>query len=63
MTLRHKTMWGLVRCAARSGTGREAEIRAGGSARGRLEIGAASLDTGNAKRDKHLALGGLLQRR
>jgi polyisoprenoid-binding protein YceI len=25
-----------------------------GSARGRLEIGAASLDTGNAKRDKHL---------
>ena len=57
VSLRSKTMWGLVTpCAARS---RElagsAEILPGGAARGRLEIGAASLDTKNAKRDRHLA--------
>src|SRR6266536_3178300 len=32
-----------------------AEILPGGAGRGRLEIGAASLDTKNAKRDRHLA--------
>ncbi len=55
VTLRHKTMWGLgtVRGAFGDLAG-SAEIGADGSARGRLEIGAASLDTGNAKRDKHL---------
>ena len=55
VTLRHKTMWGLstVRGAFGELAG-QADIGADGSARGRLEIGAASLDTGNAKRDKHL---------
>jgi polyisoprenoid-binding protein YceI len=55
VALRHKTMWGLVTVrgtfADLSGTG---EILPDGSAHGRLEIGAASLSTNNAKRDKHL---------
>jgi polyisoprenoid-binding protein YceI len=55
VTLRHKTMWGLVTVRGAFGDlAGQAEIGADGSARGRLEIGAASLDTGNAKRDKHL---------
>ena len=55
VTLRHKTMWGLVTVRGTFGDlAGQAEIGADGSARGRLEIGAASLDTGNAKRDKHL---------
>lgn len=55
VTLRHKSMWGLVTVRGAFGDlAGQAEIGADGSARGRLEIGAASLDTGNAKRDKHL---------
>ena len=55
VTLRHKTMWGLVTVRGAFGDlAGQAEIGADGSARGRLEIGAASLDTRNAKRDKHL---------
>ena len=55
VTLRHKTLWGLSTVRGSFGElGGQAEIGADGSARGRLEIGAASLDTGNAKRDKHL---------
>jgi polyisoprenoid-binding protein YceI len=55
VTLRHKTMWGLVTVRGAFGDlAGSAEVGADGSARGRLEIGAASLDTGNAKRDKHL---------
>jgi polyisoprenoid-binding protein YceI len=55
VTLRHKTMWGLVTVRGTfGGLAGDAEIGADGSARGRPEIGAASLDTGNAKRDKHL---------
>jgi polyisoprenoid-binding protein YceI len=55
VTLRHKTMWGLVTVRGTFGDlAGQAEVAADGSARGRLEIGAASLDTGNAKRDKHL---------
>jgi polyisoprenoid-binding protein YceI len=52
---RHKTMWGLatVRGTLAELTG-TAEILADGSARGRLEIAAASLNTKNAKRDEHL---------
>ena len=49
-------MWGLV--TVRGGFGElagSAEIVPGGAARGRLEIGAASLNTKNAKRDRHLA--------
>jgi polyisoprenoid-binding protein YceI len=54
-TFRHKTIWGLVTVrgsfsAIRGG----GEIHADGSASGRLEIDAASVDTGNAKRDTHL---------
>src|ERR1039457_2910828 len=51
VALRHKTMWGRGTFADLSGTG---EILPDGSAHGRLEIGAASLSTNNAKRDKHL---------
>lgn len=55
VSLRHKTMWGLVTVRGTfsevSGVG---EILPDGSAQGRLEIGAASLETKNAKRDKHL---------
>jgi len=55
VALRHKTMWGLVTVRGTfsdlSGTG---EILPDGSAHGRLEIGAASPNTNNAKRDKHL---------
>ncbi len=55
VTLRHKTMWGLATVRGTFGDlAGQAEIAADGSARGRLQIGAASLDTGNARRDKHL---------
>lgn len=51
----HKTFWGLATVRGEfgdlSGT---AEILADGSANGRLEIGAHSLNTKNPKRDKHL---------
>src|ERR1700733_2131761 len=54
--LHSKTMWGLVTVRGAFGElAGSAEIAAGGAARGRLEIGAASLNTKNAKRDKHLA--------
>jgi polyisoprenoid-binding protein YceI len=55
VTFTHKTIWGLVTVRGGftdlSGT---AEIKADGSAHGRLEIGAASLNTKNRKRDEHL---------
>jgi len=55
VTFSHKTFWGLVSVRGGfsdlSGT---AEILADGSAHGRLEIGAASLNTKNRKRDEHL---------
>jgi polyisoprenoid-binding protein YceI len=56
VSLRSKSMWGLV--TVRGGFGElagSAEVLPGGAARGRLEIGAASLNTKNAKRDRHLA--------
>jgi polyisoprenoid-binding protein YceI len=53
--VQHKTMWGLVNVkgvfAQVSGEG---EVLAGGGAHGSVTIDAASLDTKNAKRDKHL---------
>lgn len=56
VTLRSKTMWGLVTVRGSFGElAGNAEILPGGAARGRLEIGAASLNTKNAKRDRHLA--------
>ena len=56
VSLHSKTMWGLA--TVRGAFGKlagSAEILPGGAARGRLEIGAASLNTKNAKRDRHLA--------
>src|SRR6202043_4078394 len=52
---RHKPIWGLptVRGTFSDLTGR-AEILPDGSARGQVDIGAASLNTKNAKRDTHL---------
>ena len=56
VSLRSKTMWGLATVRGAFGElAGSAEIRPGGAARGRLEIGAASLNTKNAKRDRHLA--------
>ena len=52
---RHKTVWGLVTVRGTfSDLAGRAEILPDGPARGRLDIGAASLNTKNAKRDKHL---------
>src|ERR1017187_2688241 len=52
---RHKTIWGLVTLHGLfSDLVGRAEGRPDGAARGRLDIGAASLNTKNAKRDKHL---------
>ena len=55
VTFSHKTIWGLVSVRGGfsdlSGT---AEILADGSAHGQLEIGTASLNTKNRKRDEHL---------
>jgi polyisoprenoid-binding protein YceI len=55
VSITHKTIWGLAQVRGSfsklSGT---AEILPDGSARGRFEIDAASIDTKNAKRDKHL---------
>jgi polyisoprenoid-binding protein YceI len=58
VTISHKTMWGLVTVRGGfSDLGGTAEILADGSAHGRLEIGAASLNTKNRKRDEHLRSG------
>ncbi|MFE0511160.1 YceI family protein [Streptomyces sp. NPDC058964] len=55
VALRHRTFWGLVTVkgtfAAVSGHG---EVRPDGTATGTVTLEAASLDTGNAKRDTHL---------
>ncbi|MFF2996384.1 YceI family protein [Streptomyces sp. NPDC057950] len=55
VVIRHKTMWGLVTVkgvfAAVTGEG---EVQADGTARGTVTLDAASLDTKNGKRDKHL---------
>lgn len=56
VSLRSKTMWGLATVRGAFGElAGSAEILPGGAARGRLEIGSASLNTKNAKRDRHLA--------
>ncbi|MFF5956152.1 YceI family protein [Streptomyces luteogriseus] len=53
--IRHKTMWGLVTVKGALGAvGGTGEVRPDGSAVGTLTFDAASLDTGNAKRDTHL---------
>ncbi|MGH3403826.1 MAG: YceI family protein [Streptosporangiaceae bacterium] len=55
VTLRSKSVWGLVpvKGAFREVAGR-GTVGPAGEVSGRIEIGAASVDTGNAKRDKHL---------
>ncbi|MFJ8058829.1 YceI family protein [Streptomyces sp. NPDC096142] len=51
----HKTMWGLVTVKGTFGTlSGQGEVRGDGSAIGTVTLDAASLDTKNAKRDKHL---------
>jgi polyisoprenoid-binding protein YceI len=51
----HKTIWGLVTVRGTfTGISGSGEIAADGSARGQLEIDAASLDTKHGQRDKHL---------
>jgi polyisoprenoid-binding protein YceI len=55
VTLRSKSMWGL---APVKGTFREVSgrgtVSAAGQVGGRIEVGAASIDTGLARRDTHL---------
>lgn len=55
VALKHKTMWGMVTVKGAftkfSGQG---EVRGDGTVRGTVTLDAASLDTKNAKRDKHL---------
>ena len=55
VTLRSKSMWGMapVKGGFREVTG-SGTVTPAGEVSGRIEIGAASIDTGNAKRDKHL---------
>jgi polyisoprenoid-binding protein YceI len=55
VTFEHKTIWGLatVRGGFTGITG-SGEIAADGSASGRLELDAASVDTKHGQRDKHL---------
>ncbi|MEV6480067.1 YceI family protein [Streptomyces sp. NPDC051576] len=51
----HRTMWGLVNVKGTFSTVTgQGEVRPDGSAVGTLTLAAASLDTKNAKRDKHL---------
>ncbi|MFE9453908.1 YceI family protein [Streptomyces sp. NPDC006739] len=55
VALRHKTMWGLVTVKGTFGAvSGQGEVRPDGSAVGTVALGAASLDTKNAKRDEHL---------
>lgn len=55
VTLRNRTMWGLVTVKGTFGSvSGQGEVAADGSATGTLALGVASLDTGNAKRDTHL---------
>ena len=58
ITLKNKSMWGLVRV---SGEFREISgygiVSADGEISGTIAVAAASIDTGNAKRDTHLRSG------
>ncbi|MCF3962418.1 YceI family protein [Streptomyces fuscigenes] len=50
-----KSMWGLVTAVGTFGeVAGEGTLAADGTVSGRLAVGAASIDTANAKRDKHL---------
>jgi polyisoprenoid-binding protein YceI len=55
VTIRHKTMWGLVTVKGTfTGVSGGGEVLPDGTVRGTLTLDAASLDTKQAKRDKHL---------
>ncbi|SEE39020.1 YceI family protein [Streptomyces sp. Ag109_O5-10] len=55
VAVRHKTFWGLVAVKGTfAGVTGRGEVTADGTATGTVTIGAASLDTGNKKRDEHL---------
>ncbi|MFI5686494.1 YceI family protein [Streptomyces sp. NPDC051636] len=55
VALRHRTFWGLVTVKGTFTTvGGRGTVAADGSATGTVTLDAASLDTGNAKRDTHL---------
>ena len=58
VTLRSKSMWGLVpvKGAFRQVSGR-GTVSPAGEVSGRIEVGAASIDTGMARRDHHLRSG------
>ncbi len=54
-SISHKTIWGLVMVRGSfEKLGGSGEIAADGSAHGRLELDAASINTKNSKRDVHL---------
>lgn len=53
--IQHRTMWGMVNVKGTfNAISAQGEVRPDGSAVGTLTLDAASLDTKNAKRDKHL---------
>lgn len=55
VALKHKTFWGLVTVKGTfAGVTGGGEVGAGGSATGTISLDAASVDTGNTKRDVHL---------
>lgn len=55
VAVRHRTIWGLVTVKGSFGTvGGQGEVRPDGSATGTVTLDAATLDTGNTKRDGHL---------
>ena len=55
VAVRHRTMWGLVTVKGTfAAVGGQGEVRPDGSATGTLTLDAATLDTGNKKRDEHL---------
>lgn len=55
VAIKHKTMWGMVTVKGTfTGVTGEGEVQPDGTASGTITIDVASLDTKNAKRDKHL---------
>lgn len=53
--LAHSTLWGLVTVKGRfPGLSGQGQVEPDGSVHGTVSVDAASIDTGNGKRDKHL---------
>ncbi|GAA3783076.1 YceI family protein [Streptomyces chiangmaiensis] len=56
VSLRHKTMWGLVTVTGSfKGLSGQGEVKPDGTAQGTVTLDAASLDTRHTKRDRHLS--------